>query len=128
MNKKLIRLTESDLHRIVKESVNNVINEHYLAKGSVQEWENVMQKMRELWDAGYEFFDKYYDAANGTPDEIARNLYDEFGAIGEGTVMDKASEFLEYLRTNENSMPDSVSVHEGYDDIRNTYNYNRGKW
>ena len=26
-NKKLIRLTESDLHRIVKESVNNVLNE-----------------------------------------------------------------------------------------------------
>ena len=27
MNKKLIRLTESDLHRIVKESVNRVIKE-----------------------------------------------------------------------------------------------------
>ena len=27
MNKKLIRLTESDLHRIVKESVNNVLTE-----------------------------------------------------------------------------------------------------
>lgn len=29
MNKKLIRLTESDLHRIVKESVNRVLNESY---------------------------------------------------------------------------------------------------
>jgi hypothetical protein len=27
MNKKLIRLTESDLHRIVKESVNRILNE-----------------------------------------------------------------------------------------------------
>ena len=27
MNKKFIRLTESDLHRIVRESVNNVLNE-----------------------------------------------------------------------------------------------------
>ena len=27
MNKKLIRLTESDLHRIIKESVNNILNE-----------------------------------------------------------------------------------------------------
>ena len=27
MNKKLIRLTESDLHRVVKESVNKVLNE-----------------------------------------------------------------------------------------------------
>lgn len=29
MNKKLIRLTESDLHRIVKESVRRIIREHY---------------------------------------------------------------------------------------------------
>lgn len=28
MNKKLIRLTESDLHRIVKESVNRILNEY----------------------------------------------------------------------------------------------------
>ena len=33
MNKKLIRLTENDLHRIVKESVNRLLNEaHYDAK------------------------------------------------------------------------------------------------
>ena len=29
MNKKLIRLTETDLHRIVGESVNNIVNEAY---------------------------------------------------------------------------------------------------
>ena len=29
MNKKLIRLTESDLHRIVKRSVNKVLRESY---------------------------------------------------------------------------------------------------
>ena len=29
MNKKMIRLTESDLHRIVKESVNKVLKEAY---------------------------------------------------------------------------------------------------
>ena len=28
MNKKLIKLTEQDLHRIVKESVNRILNEH----------------------------------------------------------------------------------------------------
>lgn len=28
MNKKLIRLTEGDLHRIVKESVNRILNEY----------------------------------------------------------------------------------------------------
>lgn len=63
-----------------------------------------------------------------TPDEIARNLYDEFAAIGEGCIMDKASEFLEYLRANESNMPDSVSAYEGYDDIKNSYNSSRGLW
>ena len=31
MNKKLIRLTESDLHRIVRESVNRVLREDFLS-------------------------------------------------------------------------------------------------
>ena len=30
MSRKLVRLTESDLHRIIKESVNNVINEAHV--------------------------------------------------------------------------------------------------
>ena len=32
MNKKLIRLTEGDLHRMVKESVKRVLNEHISSK------------------------------------------------------------------------------------------------
>ena len=39
-NKKLIRLTEADLHRIVRESVNKVLNEgKYLPDGYDEEWE-----------------------------------------------------------------------------------------
>ena len=34
MNKKLIRLTESDLHRIIKESVNRILNE-----GKIESWQ-----------------------------------------------------------------------------------------
>ena len=37
MNKKLIKLTESDLHRIVKESVNRMLRESN-ALGKVQEY------------------------------------------------------------------------------------------
>ena len=33
MNKKLIRLTESDLHRIVKESVENILSENEMEEG-----------------------------------------------------------------------------------------------
>lgn len=35
MNKKLIRITESDLHNIVKESINRILNEDYI--GSIIE-------------------------------------------------------------------------------------------
>ena len=40
MNKKLIRLTESDLHRIVRESVNRVLNETYTAGVQVRPYTN----------------------------------------------------------------------------------------
>ena len=41
MTKKRIRLTESDLHRIVKESVKRVLREgKYLPNGYDEEWEN----------------------------------------------------------------------------------------
>ena len=37
MNKKLIRLTENDLHKIVKESVNKILNETK-KKDPMQQW------------------------------------------------------------------------------------------
>lgn len=37
MNKKTIRLTESDLHRIIKESVNKVVNEGSMNNSEYQE-------------------------------------------------------------------------------------------
>lgn len=55
MNKKLIRLTENDLHRIVKESVNRVINEIHLGNGSIDfdDWHITSLKSNE--DGYYEF-------------------------------------------------------------------------
>ena len=68
MNRKLIRLTESDLHRIVKESVNRVLNEskyeagydsgQFLCKTQVEMYgeEEAAEKirkeleMREYWE------------------------------------------------------------------------------
>ena len=49
MSKKLVRLTEGDLHRIIKESVNKVLNEEYqisLNMDSKQGFQNV-----NLWRA-----------------------------------------------------------------------------
>ena len=39
MNKKLIRLTESDIHRIVKESVNRVLKEENDGSYTIQQYE-----------------------------------------------------------------------------------------
>lgn len=44
MNKKVIRLTESDLHRIVKESVNRILNETN-KKGPMQHWKRTDEAM-----------------------------------------------------------------------------------
>ena len=46
MNKKLIRLTESDLHRIVRESVNNVLTE--------LDWKTYMNAAKKDWENGNE--------------------------------------------------------------------------
>ena len=53
MNKKVIRLTESDLHRIVKESVEKIVNE-MSSKGWSNEDEEMLFKALDMveWYAG----------------------------------------------------------------------------
>ena len=54
MNKKLIRLTESDLHRIVKESVTNII--------------------KEVWNKDRFEYDHLSDEGNGGLEEYGMNI------------------------------------------------------
>jgi hypothetical protein len=64
MNKKLIRLTESDLHNIVKEAVNRVLKEHdmyALGRGSARALERSAELAKEMGQSG-EF----------NPDKIAK--------------------------------------------------------
>ena len=51
MNKRLIKLTENDLHKIVKESVNRVIKETTLSEGDLRVSTNsrVNDVMMKLW-------------------------------------------------------------------------------
>ena len=44
--KKIVRLTESDLHRIIKESVNNIITEH--------DWKTKMKYLKGRQRQGHE--------------------------------------------------------------------------
>ena len=85
MNKKLIRLTEQDLHRIVKESVNNIpsrggmkptfnpkhINVIRAVRNLVDELEKVGADediIEQAWQIEHQFVDSYGDT--GITDEI----------------------------------------------------------
>ena len=50
--KKLIRLTESDLHRIVKESVNSVLNEgvEFSSENPQEEWIYYQYRLQQEFD------------------------------------------------------------------------------
>ena len=74
MNKKLIRLTESDLHRIVKRSVNKVLRESYNdddvymsnyrdAMSDREESYTIDDLFRELKEEGYDFLKFSYPDA-----------------------------------------------------------------
>jgi len=73
--KKLIRLTEQDLHRIVNESVKRMLKEGHYSSDSAQKWDQIREMVgdeamiQELWnyldadsiDDFIEHMDRYYD-------------------------------------------------------------------
>lgn len=79
MTKKRIRLTESDLHRIVKESVKRVLREgKYLPNGYDEEWENNVDNegpkyYDEEWNNSYERAKNRLGKLNDT-DSVAQPL------------------------------------------------------
>lgn len=52
MNKKLIRLTESDLHKIVKESVNRVLNESTIFDRKIPEVIEFLEELERRLESG----------------------------------------------------------------------------
>jgi hypothetical protein len=64
MNKKIIRLTESDLHRIVKRSVNKILKESLDSNMMMDDKERVFEAFKNLihamiWENGYIGGDEY---------------------------------------------------------------------
>lgn len=62
MDKKIIRLTESDLHNLVKESVQRILKEEYVWWGDTKPVETIMRaaseirrNFEELYQEDYEF-------------------------------------------------------------------------
>ena len=82
MAKNIIRLTESDLHRIVKESVNKILREHNFDLDTKQgqmdyDWD-YLDNQGQMYDRPFE--------NNPTPthpwDYENRNVYDDNGRMG----------------------------------------------
>ena len=76
MNKKLIRLTESDLHRIVKESVNKVLNE--IGGTSSGFYDRMLQKYNRFNDGSnnpYSDEGRYYRHLETEPQGIGESKY-----------------------------------------------------
>ena len=75
MNKKLIRLTEADLHRIVRESVNKVLNEGKyvnnkpcftnnelnITRGDRDIWKKYFKEKGKEWDDFLDAYDKHQE-------------------------------------------------------------------
>ena len=92
MNKKLIRLTESDLHRIVKESVKKIINEI----GDTNRGQYMLGRLAAKKNAA-NYFNTYAP-------EIQRRR--EVGKIGD------------YAAKHSNSFGQDIAYNHGYDDYR----------
>ena len=104
--KKLIRLTESDLHRIVKESVNMILKEvkyggESLHGNNPNDWYTLSQIR------GYRDFDKYGDKNYTTKaeydDEYGKGLRDFYNGLSLDDIDCERSEdgFIPYIDDDE---------------------------
>jgi hypothetical protein len=121
MNKKLIRLTESDLHRIVKESVNKIINEigdtprGQHALGAVDGRNNVNRFYNQPTSrAGFEAYSKAKKAREKETDATKRERMDNAYTAGRNYGNTKGRENLGiysvYTKYNDRSYQQEIFV------------------
>ena len=112
--KQIIRLTESDLHRIVKETVNRVLNEGYSMPDFV-----ITSIIVNGEDVSNEFFNNFgnrFESKYAFSPRLNQFLK-KYGITAYD--VDTANDFGEdgdeiYINTNSN---DDIEVHGGYEDI-----------
>ena len=72
MAKQLIRLTENDLHKIIEESVNNVLNEGKLG-GAYENLENASELLKDIMNSSFIPFASPYPSS--TEEELKKNYH-----------------------------------------------------
>jgi hypothetical protein len=93
MNNKVIRLTEGDLHRIVKESVNRILNEEYVWWGDTKPLETIMMAANQIRTKFEKDYPEDYEF-----DEDDRAKLDLYNWAKQ--VEDRAEEFIRYNADN----------------------------
>ncbi len=91
--KQIIRLTESDLHRIVNESVNKVLNEEYVWWGDTKPLEVILSAVNQITNHFEESYPEDYEFEE--EDRARLDLYKWAKKIGE-----EAEEFIRYNADN----------------------------
>lgn len=78
MHKKIIRLTESDLHSIVKESVNNIITEHVHKQNIIRKLYRIVEPYThsKYHDSGWGGIDKVIEALENAGFEVNVSVKD----------------------------------------------------
>lgn len=84
MSKKVIRMTESDFHRIVKDTVSKVLNE---GTGTVQELEKAYGILKNVSESGYIPFAS--PNPSGTENEIKKTIIEAMRLIDKACYLDR---------------------------------------
>lgn len=137
MNNKLIRLTEQDLHRIVKESVSKIVNEAYgtapkadqeivknIEDGPELDWDNVeTDEEKRSFDGAFQLDKVLTDLYNNIWEYFCDyNSYVKYGAKPfdcEETYWDTQNEKLDdklfrYAAAIRNKIRDAILIHRQY--------------
>ena len=94
MNKKLIRLTEGDLHRIVKESVNRVLNEiGDTPRGQYMLGRLQGRQLKNGEDLSYSNLLGFEDEKNGEPYENSKFINQDYPRKFRATHLNGISKF-----------------------------------
>jgi len=134
MNKKIIRLTESDLHRIVKESVNNILNEwHGTSKENKDAYASVQKLLSRLNQAKRNLMSVTGPVSMDAtltlhPGNEEGRVYDTKNVVGDYLI--KAIEYIEKAQSlfGYSSYGNSFDNNKLYDDHLHPREDGGGRW
>ena len=121
MDKKLIRLTESDLHKIVKKSVNKILNETK-KKDPMQQWFKDMNDIQKHRD-NMEYITKggrkpkHWERTDEAYDSLGASLSDEFIEKTTEGFKRQVANLVTYMNANSTALRDFLLGEEEFSNL-----------